>query len=104
MIQNKLDLYNVIIAPLNTEKARSSDNKDDKVDNKKFVFKVLKSATKKQIKDAVEYCFQIQVEKVNVLNVEGKVKRFRQKAGKTASWKKAYVTIKPGQKFDLYKD
>lgn len=107
MIDNKLDLYNILISPLNTEKSRPQDNqkevKDQKVKVKsKYVFKVLKSATKKQIKDAFEYCFQKQVEKVNVLNVMGKTKKFKQRIGKRADWKKAYITLKIDQNLDIF--
>ena len=102
MMNDKLNLYNIILAPLNTEKSRPQDNSIEKQIYNKYVFKVLKSATKQQIKEAFEYCFNKQVEKVNVLNVDGKIKTFKQKSGKRASWKKAYITLKLGQKLDLY--
>jgi large subunit ribosomal protein L23 len=69
--------------------------------NKIIVFKVLKQATKKQIKDAVELMFNVEVDNVNVLNVQGKQKRFGRTLGKKSDWKKAYVKLKPGHDIDF---
>ncbi len=92
----KIDLYNVLIAPLITEKANTVAEKREQV-----VFKVLKSATKEDIKLAFELVFNAQVAKVSVLNVKGKAKRFGKFTGKRVDWKKAYICLKPGQNFDL---
>jgi large subunit ribosomal protein L23 len=60
---------------------------------KQFTFKVMKTATKKEIKMAVEQVFNVKVKSVSVVNVEGKKKRFRQKSGKRSDWKKAMVSL-----------
>jgi len=68
---------------------------------KQFTFKVLASASKMEIKQAVETLFQVKVKDVNVLNVEGKKKRFKQTSGKRSNWKKAFVTLHEGQDIDF---
>ncbi len=60
---------------------------------KKYSFKVAKDATKPEIKAAVEKLFDVKVDKVNVLNVRGHLRRYGRFEGKTASWKKAIVTL-----------
>lgn len=60
---------------------------------KQFVFKVVNNATKQEVKAAVEQMFKVKVKHVNVVNMNGKTKRFRNKAGKRSDWKKAYVTL-----------
>ena len=62
-----------------------------------FAFKVARDATKPEIKAAIELLFEVNVEKVQVLNVKGKAKRFGQTNGRRASWKKAYVRLSEGQ-------
>ena len=92
----KIDLYNVLIAPLVTEKSNTVAEK-----HKQVVFKTLKSATKDDIKQAFELVFNAKVDKVSVLNVKGKAKKFGKFNGKRADWKKAYICLAPGQEFDL---
>lgn len=84
-------LTTVLRAPIISEKSTLRAEAD-----KIIVFKVLKQATKKQIKDAVELMFNVEVDNVNVLNVQGKQKRFGRTLGKKSDWKKAYVKLKPG--------
>lgn len=60
---------------------------------KQFTFKVLKTATKTEVKHAVEQMFNVKVKNVSLINVKGKTKRFRQQLGKRSDWKKAYVTL-----------
>jgi large subunit ribosomal protein L23 len=60
---------------------------------KQFTFKVLKTATKNEIKLAVEHIFNVKVKNVSVINVKGKKKRFKQTSGKRSDWKKAFVTL-----------
>ncbi len=65
-----------------------------------YVFKVAKTATKPEIKQAVELMFEgAEVESVQVMNVKGKRKTFARRPGKRVDWKKAYVKLKPG--FDI---
>ena len=92
----RIDLYNVLISPVITEKSNTVAEKREQV-----VFKVLKSATKADVKNAFELVFDAKVEKVSVLNVKGKAKKFGRFAGRRSDWKKAYICLAPGQKFDL---
>lgn len=92
----KMDLYNVLISPVITEKANNVAEKNEQV-----VFKVLPQATKQEIKAAFELAFNAEVASVSVTNVKGKAKRFGRFSGRRANWKKAYISLKPGQSFDL---
>ncbi len=91
---NQLDLANVIRAPVVSEKSTVLADSENR-----FVFKVQKTATKIEIKRAVESLFEVEVDSVQVLNVAGKKKRFGRTLGKRSDWKKAYVKLKPG--FDI---
>lgn len=91
-----LKLADVLQAPIISEKSTVAAEA-----NKQFVFKVQKQATKRQIKEAVEKMFQVQVDAVHVLNVKGKEKRFARTIGKRSDWKKAYVKLKPGNDIDF---
>jgi large subunit ribosomal protein L23 len=68
---------------------------------KQFTFKVLKTATKTEIKMAVENIFNVKVKNVSVVNVKGKTKRFKQTTGKRSDWKKAFVTLHADQDIDF---
>lgn len=89
-------LMMVIRAPHTSEKATIIADK-----LKQFTFKVLKNATKLEIKQAVEQFFNVKVERVATVNMKGKRKQFRQRAGKRNDWKKAYVTLQPGYDIDF---
>lgn len=67
--------------------------------NKQFTFKVLPTATKREVKAAVEQFFNVKVKAVTVVNVAGKQKRFKNTIGKRSDWKKAYVTLH--ENFDI---
>ncbi len=84
-------LADVLEAPIISEKSTIAAEKDHR-----FVFKVKKQATKKQVKNAVEAMFSVEVDSVHVLNVKGKQKRFGKTLGRRSDWKKAYVKLKPG--------
>ncbi len=79
--------YDVIIKPVISEKSM------DDAAMKKYTFKVAKDANKTQVKLAIEEIFGVEVAKVNIMNVNGKVKRMGRNVGKTASSKKAIVTL-----------
>jgi large subunit ribosomal protein L23 len=66
-----------------------------------YVFEVAKSATKADVKSAVEQLFNVKVEAVNVLNVKGKIKSFRSREGRRGDWRKAYVRLAEGQTIDV---
>ncbi|WP_020159209.1 MULTISPECIES: 50S ribosomal protein L23 [Methylobacter] len=96
MSVNKYQLAGVLQAPVISEKSTIAAEK-----NKRFVFKVQKVATKKQVKNAVEMMFNVEVDSVQVLNVKGKQKRFGRSLGQRSDWKKAYVKLKPGHDIDF---
>lgn len=85
-------LMQVLLAPQISEKATYVADKNEQV-----VFKVTPTATKPEIKAAVELLFKVQVKSVQVLNVKGKVKRFGKMTGQRKGWKKAFVCLEPGQ-------
>ena len=87
--------YDVIVSPVITEKATLES------DNDRVVFNVAKTATKPEIKAAVEALFSVKVESVNTLLRKGKVKRFRGRLGKQSDVKKAYVKLADGQSIDV---
>jgi len=89
-------LLQVILAPLITEKATALADSQQKIG-----FVVTTDATKPEIKAAVEMMFKVEVAKVSTLNVNGKQKRAGRFMGKRSDWKKAYVTLKPGQELDF---
>ncbi|MFC3908598.1 50S ribosomal protein L23 [Legionella dresdenensis] len=68
---------------------------------KQFTFKVLKTATKPEIKQAVEQMFNVKVKSVSVITVKGKRKRFKQLSGKRSDWKKAFVSLQEGYDIDF---
>jgi large subunit ribosomal protein L23 len=92
---NEADLYDVILAPVITEKATIAS------EHNQVVFKVRKSATKPQIQEAVERLFRVKVKAVNTLIRAGKTKRFRGIAGKQNDMKKAIVTLEDGHSIDV---
>ena len=79
--------YDIIIEPILSEKSY------DGIANKRYTFKVVKSATKTQIKTAVEQIFQVKVDKVNTSNYDGKLKRMGRNEGRRSAFKKAIVTL-----------
>ncbi|MGH6842538.1 MAG: 50S ribosomal protein L23 [Methylocella sp.] len=87
--------YDVIIAPIITEKATQASEANQ------VLFKVQKSATKPEIKAAVERLFDVKVEAVNTLNRKGKRKVFKGTRGVQSDVKKAIVTLAEGQKIDV---
>ena len=68
---------------------------------KQFTFKVMKTATKTEIKMAVEHIFNVKVKNVSIINVKGKSKRFKQTSGKRSDWKKAFVSLHADQDLDF---
>jgi len=87
--------YDVIVSPVITEKATNQSEQN------KVVFKVKKSASKPEIKAAVEKLFDVKVKSVNTLIRKGKVKRFRNVKGVRNNVKKAIVTLVDGQSIDI---
>lgn len=89
-------LLQVILAPQVSEKSTRLAE-----DHEQVVLKVATTATKPEIKAAVELLFKVQVVSVQVLNVKGKSKRFGRFNGRRSDWKKAFVCLKPGQELNL---
>lgn len=89
-------LAQVLLAPVVSEKATQVGEKHNQV-----LFKVLRDATKPEIKAAVELLFKVEVEAVSVVNVKGKVKRFGRTIGRRDHAKKAYVSLKAGQELNF---
>ena len=88
-------LMNVLIAPHVTEKTATAMQ-----NHNQYTFRVMKSATKTDIKAAVELMFEVKVKGVQVVNEPGKARRFGKTIGRTQDWKKAYVSLVQGQSID----
>ena len=91
-IADRERLMQVLLGPHVSEEATSVAESGNKV-----VFKVRKDATKSDVKKAVELLFEVKVERVSVVSVPAKQKRFGQRAGARQAWKKAYVRLAAGQ-------
>lgn len=89
-------LINILRSPHISEKSSIAADKNGQV-----VFKVAQDASKPEIKAAVEMMFNVQVDAVQTLNSKGKKKMFGRNPGRRNGWKKAYVTLKPGQDIDF---
>jgi large subunit ribosomal protein L23 len=94
--KNDHRLLQVLLAPVISEKATMVADKNEQV-----VFEVAPSATKPEIKAAVEMLFKVEVDSVQVLNVKGKAKRFGRFMGRRKDVRKAYVCLKPGQEINF---
>lgn len=88
--------YNVIIRPVVTERSF------DAMGQNKYTFEVARQAPKEEIRDAVEKLFNVRVTKVNTMWVKAKNKRVRYAMGKTRTWKKAVVTLAPGDTIEIF--
>ncbi|MCA1958798.1 MAG: 50S ribosomal protein L23 [Nitrospira sp.] len=93
----KVGIHEVLVQPLLTEKITALREQTNTVG-----FVVHPDANRVQIKQAVETLLKVKVEKVNVLTVQGKVKRLGRFSGRRSDWKKAFVTLKKGEKLELY--
>jgi len=88
--------HQIIVRPLITEK-----NTNLMMFNK-YSFEVLREASKPDIKRAVETIFKVTVTKVHTMNVRGKLKRRGRESGYTRDWKKAIVTLAPGDRIEIF--
>jgi large subunit ribosomal protein L23 len=91
------DIYQIIKQPLITEKANILKEKENKVS-----FIVDRDANKAEIKEAVERLLKVKVIAVHVSNVKGKPRRIGRTMGKRSDWKKAVVTLKPGDHVEFF--
>ncbi|OYW13379.1 MAG: 50S ribosomal protein L23 [Rhodospirillales bacterium 12-54-5] len=88
-------LYDILVRPIVTEKSTAASELN------KITFAISPTATKVDVKRAVEALFKVSVTKVNTINTEGKIKRFRGKPGQRSTLRKAIVTLAEGQSIDL---
>ena len=89
--------FDVIVRPVITEKGLTL-----KEDDGTLCFEVSNSASKKQIQEAIERIFKVKVEHVRTMNVPGKMRRRGRFSGYRPDWKKAYVTLREGEKMIEY--
>ena len=89
-------LAQVLVAPIVSEKATMATEKHNQV-----LFKVLRDATKPEIKAAVELMFKVEVDAVRTINQRGKEKRFGKSIGRRDHIKKAYVSLKAGHELNF---
>ncbi len=90
--------HDVLIKPIVTEKTTGL------MAENKYTFQVDKNANKIEIKHAVETIFKVDVADVKTMNVRGKLKRQGRTEGYTPSWKKAIVTLRPGQRIPIFEE
>jgi large subunit ribosomal protein L23 len=90
------DARQIILRPIVSEKSFKL------MEENRYTFEVDKRATKPDVARAVEEIFSVRVTKVNIMNVTGKPRRVRWRAGHTRSWKKAVVTVAQGDSIDYY--
>lgn len=95
-MSGKEQLMNILLAPHVTEKTSLVMQ-----NHNQYAFRVRRSATKPQIRAAVELMFDVKVSGVQVVNETGKARRFGRTPGRTQDWKKAYVSLAAGQTIDL---
>ena len=91
------NLQEIIQAPLVTEKGSLLAEKTNQL-----LFRVRPDANKIEVKQAVETLFKVKVVKVRMARYLGKIRRVGRSAGRLSQWKKAYVTLKEGDKIDFF--
>jgi large subunit ribosomal protein L23 len=93
---NQVRLMNILLAPIVSEKStRIADA------HRQYAFKVMKDASKPEVKKAVELMFDVKVDSVRISNMRGKVKTHGRSLGRRSDWKKAYVKLAEGQDIDF---
>lgn len=93
----RVDPHDILIAPLVTEKSTMMRERHNQI-----AFIVSNRANKTEVKKAVEEALKVKVESVNIINIAGKKKRMGKFAGTRPSWKKGIVTLKAGEKIELF--
>ncbi|MGQ0556340.1 MAG: 50S ribosomal protein L23 [Nitrospiraceae bacterium] len=93
----KVESHRILIRPLLTEKITALREARNTVG-----FVVHPDANRIQVRLAVEELLKVKVDKVNIMNVRGKVKRLGRFSGRRSDWKKALVTLKQGEKLEMY--
>jgi large subunit ribosomal protein L23 len=94
-----MSVYDVIRFPLITEKSTAlGEGGEQQI----VAFRVGVETNKNQVKEAVEKIFEVKVDRVRTARFQGKMKRQGRNMGRRPSWKKAYVTLKPGQRIEFF--
>jgi large subunit ribosomal protein L23 len=93
-----MDYNDIIVKPVLSEKSTEF------AEQGKYVFRVAKKANKPLIRKAIKELFNVTAEKINISNVRGRKKRVRYQYGFTPSWKKAVITLKAGEKIQLFEN
>ena len=88
------NLYNIVLAPIITEKATKISEKNQ------YVFKVKIDSNKKEIKQAIEKLFKVKIKKIKTIKIKGKNKIFKGTKGKRADFKKAIICLNKGENID----
>ena len=88
------NLYNIVIAPIITEKATKISEKNQ------YVFKVKIHSNKKEIKQAIEKLFKVKVKNIKTIKIKGKSKIFKGTKGKRSDYKKAIICLNKGENLD----
>ena len=91
-----MEARDILIRPIVTAKSTAL------MEQGKYTFRVPLAATKIQIRQAVEQIFKVKVQAVNTMRYEGKLKRMGRTQGRRSDWKKAVVTLKPGEAIELF--
>jgi len=91
-----MHIYEIVRRPVVTEKGTLMQEQG------KYTFEVASNSTKEMVKQAVEKAFKVNVIKVNIVGMKGKTKRMGKREIVTPSWKKAVVTLKEGQKIQIF--
>ena len=91
-----MEARDILIRPIVTEKSTAL------MEQGKYTFRVPLAATKIQIRQAVEQIVKVKVQAVNTMRYEGKLKRMGRTQGRRSDWKKAVVTLKPGEAIELF--
>ncbi len=92
-----MNRHDLIVRPLLTEKSTALRETQNQ-----YCFEVMLHANRNEVKKAVEATLNVKVEKVRILNVSGKEKRLNRFVGRRPDWKKAIVTLKKGEKLQLF--
>ena len=91
-----MDARDILIKPIVTEKSTAL------MEEGKYTFQVPLNVTKIEIRQAVEQVFNVKVQAMNTMRYEGKMKRLGRTQGRRSDWKKAIVTLKPGETIELF--
>lgn len=91
-----MEARDILIKPIITEKTTAL------MEERKYTFRVPLAVTKVEIRQAVEQIFKVKVQAVNTMRYEGKMKRLGRTQGRRSDWKKAVVTLKPGETIELF--